>query len=243
MRDLARGEAQEAEDDVLDPLLQVVHAVRDRLARLLPEEPEDHGQVVDAERPEGVLVGADHAEVLPVAVDAGHLAELARVDELLHLAEARVVEQQVAGHEDEVAGLGQRDELLHLLSPHRGRLLDEDVLPGFERLLREAVVRRDRRRDHDRLDVVVGDEVVERARHPRARIALRVLRAPRLVGVADPREVGELTDDADDVLPPPADARVGDAGQSFQTFSLVTPARPVALRRSTTSCASSTSCA
>ena len=102
-------------------------------------------------------------------------------------------------------------------------------------------MRGDRRRDHDRLDVVVGDEVVERARQPRARIAIRVLRATGLVGVADPREVGELTHDTDDVLPPPADAHVGDAGQSFQTFSLVIPARPVALRRSTTSCASSTS--
>ena len=64
---------------------------------------------------------------------------------------------------------------------------------------------------------------------------------PRLVGVADPGEVGELADDANDVLSPPADARVGDAGQSFQTFSLAIPARPVALRRSTTRCASSTS--
>ena len=51
----------------------------------------------------------------------------------------------------------------------------------------------------------------------------------------------ELAHDANDVLPPTADARVGDAGQSFQTFSLAIPARPVALRRSTTSCASSTS--
>jgi hypothetical protein len=196
---------------------------------------------VDAERPQGVLVGADHAEVLPVAVDARHLAELAGVDELLHPAEPGVVEQQVTRHEGEVARLGERDQLLHLLSPHRGRLLDEDVLPGFERLLRKVVVRGDGRRDHDRLDGVVGDEVVERARHARARVALGVLRAAGLVRVADPREVGQLTDDADDVLPPPADARMGDAGQSFQTFSLVIPARPVALRRSTTSCASSTS--
>ena len=152
-----------------------------------------------------------------------------------------MVEQQVTWHEGEVACLGQCDELLHLLAAHRGRLLDEDVLPGFERLLREAVVRGNGRRDHNRLDGVVGDEVVERARHPRARIALRELRTAGLVRVTDPREVGQLPHDADDVLPPPADARVGDAGQSFQTFSLVIPARPVALRRSTTSCASSTS--
>ena len=148
-----------------------------------------------------------------------------------------MVEQQVAGHQDEVALLRQSDELLHLLAAHRRRLLDEDVLPRLERLLREGVVRRHRRRDHDGLDVVVREKVGERARHARGRIPLRVLGAARLVRVADPGEVGELADHTDDVLPPPADARVGDAGQSFQTFSLVIPARPVALRRSTTSCA------
>ena len=82
--DAARREAEEAEDDVLDPLLQVVHPVRDRLARLLLEEPEDDGEVVDAERPQRVLVRADHAEVLAVAVDARDLAERPLVDELLH---------------------------------------------------------------------------------------------------------------------------------------------------------------
>ena len=78
------------------PLLEEVHAVGDRLARLLAEEPEDHREVVDAERQERVLVRADHAEVLAVAVDAGDLAELAGVDEVLHLAQAGVVEEQVA---------------------------------------------------------------------------------------------------------------------------------------------------
>ena len=162
MRDLAGREAEEAEDDVLDPLLQVVHPVRDGLARLLAEQPEDHREVVDAERPERVLVRADHAEVLAVAVDAGDLAERAGVDELLHLAEAGVVEEQVARHQHEVALLGERDELLHLLAAHRRRLLDEDVLAGLERLLRELVVRRDGRCDDDRVDGVVGQQLVER---------------------------------------------------------------------------------
>ncbi len=90
---------------------------------------------------------------------------------------------------------------------------------------------------------LVREQLAERAGDPRLRVPLRVLRPPCLVGVADPGEVGELADDTDDVLSPAADARMGDAGQSFQTFSLTTPARPVAFRRSTTRCASSTSCA
>src|SRR6476646_4788495 len=240
--DLPGREAEEAEDDVFDALLQIVHHVRDRLAPLLAEEPEDHGEVVDAERPERVLVRADHAEVLTVPVDAGDLAQLAGFDELLHLPETRVVEKQMTGHQHEIPLLREGDELLHLLRAHRGRLLDKNVLASLERLLRELVVGRHRRRDRDRRDGVVGERVVERGRDPRVGIALGVVVAPCLVEVADPRQLGELADDASDVPSPAPDARVGDADrQSFQTFSLEIPARPVALRRSTTRLASSTS--
>ena len=217
--------------------------MRDGLARLLAEEPEDHGEVVDAERPERVLVRADHAEVLAVAVDAGDVAELAGVDELLHLAQARVVEEQVARHEDAVARAGERDELLHLLAAHRGRLLDEDVLARLERLLGEGVVRRHRRRDRDRVDRVVCERFGERAGDVRLWVAGCVLGLPRLVRIDDPGELGELPDDPHDVLAPATDARVGDADHSFQTFSSTMPRRPSAFRRSTTRWASSTSCA
>ena len=239
--DLPRREAQEAKDDVLDPLLEVVHPVGDGLGRLLLEEPEDDGQVVDAQRPQRVLVRADHAEVLAVAVDARDLAELATVHELLHLAQPGVVEEEVTGHQHEATLLGERHELLHLRGAHRRRLLDEDVLARLERLLRELVMRRHRGRDHDRLDGVVGQGFREGRGHASLRVARREPGAAAVVGVADPGEVGQLADDARDVPAPPADARVGDAGQSFQTLSLVTPARPVALRRSTTSSASATS--
>ena len=130
---------------------------------LLVDQVEDHREVVDAERPESVLVLADDPEVLPVAVDAEHVAELAGVDELLQLLHAGVVEQQMARHEHELALLGERDELLHLRRAHRRRLLDEDVLARLERLLRERVVCRHGRRDHDGLEVVVGEHLVEDA--------------------------------------------------------------------------------
>ena len=55
----------------------------------------------------------------------------------------------------------ERDELLHLRAAHRRRLLDERVLAGLERALRERVVRRDRRRDDDAVDRLVGKQFVE----------------------------------------------------------------------------------
>ena len=195
VRDLAGREAEEAEDDVLDAGLHEVLPVRDDLRRLLAEQPEDDREVVDAERPERVLVRADHAEVLAVAVDAGHVAELTRVDELLHLAQAGVVEQQMPGHEHAVVGARERDELLHLLAAHRRRLLDEDVLARLERLLRERVVGRHGRRDRDGLDRVVGERLGERARDAGLRVARRVVglsrrrrcRRPRPARSAPPR--------------------------------------------------------
>ena len=116
---------------------------------------------MDAERPERVLVRAHDAEVLAVAVDAEHLAELAGVDQLLQLPDAGVVEQQMARHQHEVALGRERDELVHLGGAHRRRLLDEHVLARLERLLRERVVRRHRRRDHDGVERPVGEQLVE----------------------------------------------------------------------------------
>ncbi len=73
----AGREAQEAEDDVLDPLAHVGLAARLDLVRLLLGEVQDHRHVVGAERPERVLVGPELAEVEPVRVDVVDVAEVA----------------------------------------------------------------------------------------------------------------------------------------------------------------------
>src|SRR4029453_17044426 len=91
VRDASRRKAQIAEDDVLYAFVEEVAAVRDRLRRLLLEQVEDDGEVVHAERPQRVLVLADLAEVLAVAIHAEHVSELALLDQLLELADARVV--------------------------------------------------------------------------------------------------------------------------------------------------------
>jgi hypothetical protein len=66
------------------------------------------------------------------------------------------------------------------------------MLARCERLFREGVVRRDRRRDHDGVQFVVGEQVVEARRRARVRIArcdrIQVL----LVEIAEPRQVREF---------------------------------------------------
>ena len=81
----AGREAQEAEHDVLDALAHVALAARLDLVGLLAGEPQQHRDVVRAERPQRVLVGAQLAEVQAVAVDVEDAAELAAVDQLLEL--------------------------------------------------------------------------------------------------------------------------------------------------------------
>ena len=191
---------------------------------------------MDAERPERVLVRADDPEVLAVAVDAEHLAELTRADHLLQPPDARVVEEQVARHQDEVAFLGERDELVHLGAHHRGRLLDQDVLAGSERAPRELEVGRDRRRDDDGVELVVGEHLVEARRSSAPAGSERRGLASCRIRVAEPGELRQLGEVAREVRSPVAEpATPTRTRHSFQTLSEPFPLAPVALRRSTTS--------
>ena len=177
------------------------------------------------------------------SVHAEHVAELAVVDELLELDDGRVVEQQVAGHEHEVALLGQRDELVDLVALHRRRLLDEHVLAGLERALRELVVGRHGSRDDDRVQLRVVEHLVEARRPAGVRVPALELRVLALGRIAEPGEVGQVGEVAREVLSPLAEAGLPDPdAHSFQTLSECVPFLPVALRRSTTRRASSTSC-
>ena len=82
MGDLPGREAQEAEDDVLDAWREEGISARPDLLGLLADQIEDDREVVDAERPQCVLVLPDLPQVLAVAVQAEDLAELAGFDEL-----------------------------------------------------------------------------------------------------------------------------------------------------------------
>ena len=182
MRDLPGREAEVAEDDVLDAFLEKRLAARPDLGRLLPEQQQDHRQVVDAEAAKRVLLRPDRAEVLPVAVDVEDVSEVAGVDDLLQLPYARVVEEQVTGHEHPLSRLGELDELLRLIRGQRHRLLDEDVLAGGERALRELDMSGHGCRDDDRFDLVVLEDILEAVGEPRRREAglhaVRVARRP-----------------------------------------------------------------
>ena len=229
MRRLPGGEAEVAEDDVLDAGLEERLSAREHLARLLVEEEEDDREVVHAEAPERVLVLPDRPQVLAVPVDVEHLAELARVDQLLQLEDARVVEEQVAGQEGEPALLRERHQRLGVVGAERHRLLDEDVLARGQRPARELCVRRHRGRDDDRLDGVVGEQLVEARRGARGRVAgrggLQALRAR----VADPGEPGQLVEVPGEVGAPRPQAGDRDRGSAVGAHRLIVQSRSAIL--------------
>ena len=185
--------------------------MRDRVLRLLVEQVEDHREVVHTERPQRVLVRPHDAEVLPVAVHAQHLAELPRVDQLLQLQHRGVVQEEMARHQHEVSRLGECDELVHLRGARCRRLLDQDVLTGIERTLRELVVRRHRGRDHDRVDGVVREHLFDVACDVRIRITRLCLFAALRARVDEPCELCELVEVAREIRAPVAEAGEADA--------------------------------
>ena len=131
------------------------------------------------------------------------------------------------GHQDEVVGARKLDELLHLLALHRRRLLDEDVLARLERLAwpgrsasargsRSRPRRRCRPRAHPRTSPSrVPADSVRRSR-PAAAASVSTIQASSLSSPTTRH----------DVLAPAADAGVGDARHSFQTFSSAMPRAP-----------------
>jgi hypothetical protein len=144
---------------------------------------------VRAERAKRVLVLPELPEVLAVPVDVEDVPELPRLNKLLQHSHARVVEEEVSGHEDEVALLRQRDELFGLVGDESHRLFDQDVLSGEKGATRELGMRHDRGGEDDGVELVVREQVAEVRRRPYARVPGTELGKPRVARVAEPREL------------------------------------------------------
>ena len=141
-------------------------------------------------------------------VDVVDLAELARVRDRLELLDAGVVDEQVADHQDPAGLPRRRDRALGVGDVVGERLLDEAVLAGAQHALRQRPVGRDRRGQHDRVELRVAQEVVELGREAGAREGRRPALARRLRAVAAPRELaaGDRGEVAREVGPPVAEA-------------------------------------
>ena len=185
----AGREAEEPEDDVLHAAAHVGLTARLDLVRLLLGQVQHDGDVVGAERPQRVLVGAQLPEVQAVGVDVVDVAELTVGGDPLEHRDARVVLEQVTDHEDPVRRGGRGDGPLGVGDGLGERLLDEAVLAGGQHALGQRRVGRHRGGEHDGIDALVREHVVERRGASRARVRRTDPGQRRLVGVAQPRHL------------------------------------------------------
>jgi len=130
----------------------------------------------------------DTVDVLPLA-DRYHIPNpVARLDDPLHLADERVVQEGLVDEERPARGPRGLHELAAVGRRERERLLHPDVLPGAERGQRHRVVAGRRRRDDDRVEV----HAREHRREIGARAGVRVV---LLRGLEELRiEVADLGD-------------------------------------------------
>ena len=100
VRPLSAGELEVRHRDVGAPLLQVRRTHGEDLGRRRLEQIEHHGEVVRRERPEDALALAHAPGVEAVRVEVLGSSQVAAPKQVLQLQDRRMVERDVADHED-----------------------------------------------------------------------------------------------------------------------------------------------
>src|SRR5215217_8948866 len=150
--------AEGGEDYVLDLGVQVAGAPGRHPARGRADQVVGDRDVVGSDRPQGVDVALDAAQVDPLGVQVPEVAEVAGLHQLPHPGHGRVVLEGVADGQDPaggLSGLGQGDGL------GRGQgqgLLDQHVLAGGQGVGDQRGVGAGGGGDHQGVDLRVGHD-------------------------------------------------------------------------------------
>ena len=187
--DRARAELEVDEGDVRNPGQDAGSRHSRDMRRRLVEPVAQDREVVRPEVPDDADVLLVQPQVHPAHRDEVDVAELAAPDQVAHGVDGRAVEERMPRHQHDAGVRREPDQAHRLAGRGRERLLDEDVLAGGERRGGELEVGRHRRRDHDGLDIVVLEDLVEAFAHPGGGIAPAELLEPCGVGVADRDEL------------------------------------------------------
>ena len=96
--------------------------------------------IVRGEVPERVDIRTNASEIQPLAVDVAKVAQLAGINQFLHIADGRVIHEGVTRHHDEISPGSALREFIHLGDLRRQWFLYEDVFASIEDLLSEGEV-------------------------------------------------------------------------------------------------------
>ena len=128
------------ESNVLDPSLKICLPLCRDLHGLLFEKIKDHGEVVRRQAPKGVLFGANHAEIQPLAGKVKQFAEFPLFYEHFERPNRGVIFQEMIDHKDAVLLFGNLNQAHRIVAGQGDRFLHEDVLPCQQRLTGKCVM-------------------------------------------------------------------------------------------------------
>ena len=170
-------------------------------------------QIVRREIPDDVGVLLQQPEVDAHRVQIQQRSEIAGVDERTDAADGPIIDERVIDHEPHAAVIRELGERLRVRLRSGQRLLDEHVPAALDRRLREREVGLERRRDHDRVDLVGRDQAPGIAARPDAAVAPRggVAAIGALVGDRDELQALGVGEIAREVRAPVAVADQADA--------------------------------
>ena len=164
------------------------------------------GVDVHPDRPE---VRADHRHVI-------HPSEIARLDILPDAPNGGVVEKDVANHQNPIRRGRQRTQFLCIGHAIGDRFFDEHVLARLQCGLHERVVGTGRGRNHNRVYVRIGPDMLDILRQCNVRESLLHLSQPAGVLIDNGHNVADrrILEIADEVRPPVASPDDRDADRA-----------------------------
>src|SRR2546423_34013 len=122
-------------DNIVDPLLHVSHALASNRNRLPIAKPVlNDADIVRGKVPERIDIRTDAAEIQPLTIDIAKIAQLAGINQFLHIADGRVINERVPRHHDETSPGSAPREFIHLGDLRRQWVLDEDMFTSIENL-------------------------------------------------------------------------------------------------------------
>ncbi len=134
------GEPQADEDHVLNSLLDVTLSVRGDNDRLFVQKIKDHRKIMGRKRQEGVLVMSNHTEIDPLRIDIVNLPDFPGGDHLLQAIRHRMVEQQMAHHQNPFSLFCDLHQLRGMVGAQGHGLFHEDIPVCQKQFLRQGVV-------------------------------------------------------------------------------------------------------
>jgi hypothetical protein len=155
------------------------------------------------------------SEVRANGADVEHVAELAGLDDVVHLEDRRAVFESMPDHQHQVSLARNLDKFIGLFGRGRQRLLDQHRLARLERAPGHRVVSADRSRDDDTFDIGVIDQVFEAAGGFDVRVQLADVISPLFVEIAgdDPARGPTLIQVAHPVWTPVPETHDADPAQ------------------------------